>query len=174
VPCLHPLRPADAQPRPSNPRRTIEAVKERRGSSVDVAASTCASRRRAGIRAGSAPFHDDKSPPMTCHRQAVLLTCFSLWRQVCNAIKFLMEPPAPQLQLSAALLELARKYQLPVETLMGPSRSGLAPRSSIAEACCVRLALAAVVSQPVCAASAGAPPSLTLKEPAPMPQRKHP
>ena len=71
---------------------------------------------------GVCPFHDDKSPSMTVSPAKQFYYCFSCGAGG-NAIKFLME--LQRTSFSEVVLELARKYQLPVETLDGPQQERL-------------------------------------------------
>ena len=71
---------------------------------------------------GICPFHDDSKPSMTVSPAKQFYYCFSCGAGG-NAIKFLME--LQRLSFADVVLELARKYQLPVETLDGPQQERL-------------------------------------------------
>ena len=111
-------------PRLSLPRlhpRTIEAVKER-ADIVDVVGEHVVLKKKGREFVGICPFHDDKSPSMTVSPAKQFYYCFSCGAGG-NAIKFLME--LQRTSFSDVVLELARKYQLPVETLEGPQQERL-------------------------------------------------
>ena len=108
----------------SQPRlhpRTIEAVKER-ADIVDVVGEHVVLKKKGREFVGICPFHDDKSPSMTVSPAKQFYYCFSCGAGG-NAIKFLME--LQRTSFSEVVLELARKYQLPVETLDGPQQERL-------------------------------------------------
>ncbi|MEB3172249.1 MAG: DNA primase, partial [Cyanobacteriota bacterium] len=108
----------------SQPRlhpRTIEAVKER-ADIVDVVGEHVVLKKKGREFVGICPFHDDKSPSMTVSPAKQFYYCFSCGAGG-NAIKFLME--LQRISFSEVVLELARKYQLPVETLDGPQQERL-------------------------------------------------
>ncbi|MFN9991579.1 MAG: DNA primase, partial [Cyanobacteriota bacterium] len=71
---------------------------------------------------GICPFHDDTSPSMTVSPAKQIYYCFSCGAGG-NAIKFLME--FQRATFSDVVLDLARRYQLPVETLEGPQQERL-------------------------------------------------
>jgi DNA primase len=101
--------------------RTIEAVKER-ADIVDVVGEHVVLKKKGREFVGICPFHDDKSPSMTVSPAKQFYYCFSCGAGG-NAIKFLME--LQRQSFSDVVLELARKYQLPVETLDGPQQERL-------------------------------------------------
>jgi DNA primase len=109
---------------PATPRlhpRTIEAVKER-ADIVDVVGEHVVLKKKGREFVGVCPFHDDRSPSMTVSPAKQFYYCFSCGAGG-NAIKFLME--LQRQSFSDVVLELARKYQLPVETLDGPQQERL-------------------------------------------------
>ena len=63
---------------------------------------------------GLCPFHDDKSPSMTVSPAKQFYYCFSCGAGG-NSLKFLME--LKRQSFSDVVMELARRYSLPVETL---------------------------------------------------------
>jgi DNA primase len=71
---------------------------------------------------GICPFHDDKSPSMTVSPAKQFYYCFSCGAGG-NSLKFLME--FKRQSFSDVVLELARKYSLPVETLDAPQQERL-------------------------------------------------
>ena len=101
--------------------RTIEAVKER-ADIVDVVGEHVVLKKRGREFVGICPFHDDSSPSMTVSPAKQIYYCFSCGAGG-NAIKFLME--LQRSNFSDTVLELARRYQLPVETLEGPQQERL-------------------------------------------------
>ena len=101
--------------------RTIEAVKER-ADIVDVVGEHVVLKKKGREFVGVCPFHDDRSPSMTVSPAKQFYYCFSCGAGG-NAIKFLME--LQRASFSDVVLELARKYQLPIETLDGPQQERL-------------------------------------------------
>ncbi len=123
LPTAPPSHPPLAVPL-STPRlhpRTIEAVKER-ADIVDVVGEHVVLKKKGREFVGVCPFHDDKSPSMTVSPAKQFYYCFSCGAGG-NAIKFLME--LQRGSFTDVVLELARKYQLPVETLDGPQQERL-------------------------------------------------
>jgi DNA primase len=111
-------------PRLSLPRlhpRTIEAVKER-ADIVDVVGEHVVLKKKGREFVGLCPFHEDRSPSMTVSPAKQFYYCFSCGAGG-NAIKFLME--LQRQSFSDVVLELARRYQLPIETLDGPQQERL-------------------------------------------------
>ncbi|MEB3323268.1 MAG: DNA primase, partial [Synechococcaceae cyanobacterium] len=108
-------------PTPRLHPRTIEAVKER-ADIVDVVGEHVVLRRRGREFVGLCPFHDDSSPSMTVSPAKQFYYCFSCGAGG-NAIKFLME--LQRSSFADVVLDLARRYQLPVETLDGPQQERL-------------------------------------------------
>jgi DNA primase len=96
-------------------------VKER-ADIVDVVGEHVVLKKKGREFVGVCPFHDDKSPSMTVSPAKQFYYCFSCGAGG-NAIKFLME--LQRQSFSDVVLELARKYQLPVETLDGPQQERL-------------------------------------------------
>ncbi len=119
--------------------RTIEAVKER-ADIVDVVGEHVVLKKKGREFVGICPFHDDKSPSMTVSPAKQFYYCFSCGAGG-NAIKFLME--LQRTSFSEVVLDLARKYQLPVETLDGPQQERLRQQLSRRERLHRVLALAA-------------------------------
>ena len=116
---LPPSPPALVQPR-LHPR-TIEAVKER-ADIVDVVGEHVVLKKKGREFVGICPFHDDTSPSMTVSPAKQFYYCFSCGAGG-NAIKFLME--LQRTSFSEVVLELARRYQVPVDTLDGPQQERL-------------------------------------------------
>ncbi len=107
-----------------NPRihpRTIEAVKDR-ADIVDVVGEHVVLKKKGKEFVGICPFHDDSKPSMTVSPAKQFYYCFSCGAGG-NSIKFLME--FQRENFVDVVLGLARKYQLPVETIEGPQQERL-------------------------------------------------
>ena len=101
--------------------RTIEAVKER-ADIVDVVGEHVVLKKKGREFVGICPFHDDSKPSMTVSPAKQFYYCFSCGAGG-NSIKFLME--FQRQSFSDVVLDLARRYQLPVETVDGPQQERL-------------------------------------------------
>ncbi len=101
--------------------RTIEAVKER-ADIVDVVGEHVVLKKKGREFVGICPFHDDNKPSMTVSPQKQFYYCFSCGAGG-NSIKFLME--FQRQSFGDVVLDLARKYQLPIETVEGPQQERL-------------------------------------------------
>ena len=101
--------------------RTIEAVKER-ADIVDVVGEHVVLKKKGREFVGICPFHDDSKPSMTVSPQKQFYYCFSCGAGG-NSIKFLME--FQRQSFSDVVLDLARRYQLPIETVDGPQQERL-------------------------------------------------
>ncbi|MDM7938047.1 MAG: DNA primase [Cyanobium sp. CZS 48M] len=130
---------SQSQPHARLHPRTIEAVKER-ADIVDVVGEHVVLKKKGREFVGICPFHDDKSPSMTVSPAKQFYYCFSCGAGG-NAIKFLME--LQRTSFSEVVLDLARKYQLPVETLDGPQQERLRKQLSRRESLLRALGLAA-------------------------------
>ena len=140
--------------------RTIEAVKER-ADIVDVVGEHVVLKKKGREFVGVCPFHDDKSPSMTVSPAKQFYYCFSCGAGG-NAIKFLME--LQRLSFADVVLELARKYQLPIETLDGPQQERLRQQLSRREQLHRALTLAAGWFRSQLRASEGASALAYLKD----------
>ncbi|MCX5930888.1 MAG: DNA primase, partial [Cyanobacteria bacterium] len=129
---------SQSQPHARLHPRTIEAVKER-ADIVDVVGEHVVLKKKGREFVGICPFHDDKSPSMTVSPAKQFYYCFSCGAGG-NSIKFLME--LQRISFSEVVLDLARKYQLPVETLDGPQQERLRKQLSRREALLRALGLA--------------------------------
>ncbi|ABX08636.1 DNA primase [Prochlorococcus marinus] len=112
-----------------NPRihpHTIEAVKER-ADIVDVVGEHVVLKKKGKEFVGICPFHDDSKPSMTVSPAKQFYYCFSCGAGG-NSIKFLME--FQRESFIDVVLGLARKYQLPIETLEGPQQERLRQKLS--------------------------------------------
>ncbi|MBW4618246.1 MAG: DNA primase [Cyanosarcina radialis HA8281-LM2] len=92
---------------------TIEQVKQR-ADIVDVVAEQVVLRKRGKDYVGLCPFHDEKTPSFTVSPNKQMYYCFGC-QAGGNAIAFLME--LGKQSFSDAVLDLARRYQIPVKTL---------------------------------------------------------
>ncbi len=101
--------------------RTIEAVKER-ADIVDIVGEHVVLKKKGREFVGICPFHDDNKPSMTVSPAKQFYYCFSCGAGG-NSIKFLME--LQRQSFGEVVLQLASKYQLPVETLDAPQQERL-------------------------------------------------
>lgn len=108
---------------------TIEHVKQR-ADIVDVVSEHVVLRKRGKDFVGLCPFHDDKSPSFTVSPSKQFYFCFSCGAGG-NAIKFLME--LGKRSFADVVVELARRYQVPVETLKVEDRQEFQRQLSVRE-----------------------------------------
>jgi len=101
--------------------RTIESVKER-VDIVDVVGEHVVLKKKGKEYVGICPFHDDSKPSMSVIPGKQFYYCFSCGAGG-NAIKFLME--FQRQSFSDVVLELAKRYQVPVDTVEGPQQERL-------------------------------------------------
>ncbi|BEV36369.1 DNA primase [Synechococcus sp. M16CYN] len=101
--------------------RTIEAVKER-ADIVDIVGEHVVLKKKGREFVGICPFHDDSKPSMTVSPTKQFYYCFSCGAGG-NSIKFLME--FQHQNFSDVVLELARRYHLPIETVDGSQQKRL-------------------------------------------------
>tara|TARA_Y100001968_G_scaffold333713_1_gene398616 strand:+ start:6607 stop:8640 length:2034 start_codon:yes stop_codon:yes gene_type:complete len=118
---------------------TIDAVKER-ADIVDIVGEHVVLKKRGREFVGLCPFHDDSKPSMTVSPAKQFYYCFSCGAGG-NSLKFLME--FQRSSFTDVVLELARKYQLPVETLDGPQQDRIRKQLSRKDKLYKVLALAA-------------------------------
>ncbi|AFY66215.1 DNA primase [Geitlerinema sp. PCC 7407] len=118
---------------------TIEQVKQR-ADIVDVVSEHVVLRKRGKDFLGLCPFHDDKSPSFTVSPSKQFYYCFSCGAGG-NAIKFLME--LGKQSFADVVLDLARRYQVPVQTLEPEQRQELQRQLSVREQLYEILSLAA-------------------------------
>ncbi len=98
--------------------KTIESVKER-VDIVDVVGEHVVLKKKGKEYVGICPFHDDSKPSMSVIPGKQFYYCFSCGAGG-NAIKFLME--FQRQSFSDVVLELAKKYQVPIDTVEGPQQ----------------------------------------------------
>ena len=108
---------------------TVEEVKQR-ADIVDVVSEYVVLRKRGKDHIGLCPFHDEKSPSFSVSPMKQLYYCFG-----CNAggtaIKFLME--VGKRSFNDVVLDLARRYQVSVQTLEPEQRQELQRQLSLRE-----------------------------------------
>ncbi len=126
-------------PSPRIHPRTIDAVKER-ADIVDVVGEHVVLKKKGKEFVGICPFHDDSKPSMTVSPAKQFYYCFSCGAGG-NSIKFLME--FQRQSFADVVLDLARKYQLPVETVDGSQQERLRQQFSRQEKLYQALSLAA-------------------------------
>ncbi|MEM6449852.1 MAG: DNA primase [Cyanobacteria bacterium P01_D01_bin.105] len=100
----------------SSPRlhpNTIEAVRER-ADLVDIVSEQVVLKKQGKDFVGLCPFHDDKSPSFSVSPAKQFYYCFSCGAGG-NVFKFLME--LGQRSFSDVVLDLAKRYQVPVTTM---------------------------------------------------------
>ena len=126
-------------PSPQLHPSTIDAVRER-ADIVDVVSEHVVLKKRGREFVGLCPFHEDRSPSMTVSPAKQIYYCFS-----CGAgghsIKFLME--LQQSSFTDVVLQLAQRYQVPVQTVSGGQQDRLRQQLSHRESLYRILALAA-------------------------------
>ena len=118
---------------------TIEEVKQRTDI-VDVISEYVVLRKRGKDHVGLCPFHDEKTPSFSVSPGKQMYYCFGCSAGG-NAIKFLME--LGKRSFSDVVLDLARRYQVPVKTLEPEQRGELQRQLSLREQLYEILALAA-------------------------------
>jgi len=117
---------------------TIEEVKQRIDI-VDVISEYVVLRKRGKDHVGLCPFHDEKTPSFSVSPGKQMYYCFGC-NAGGNAIKFLME--LGKRSFSDVVLDLARRYQVPVKTLEPEQRGELQRQLSLREQLYEILALA--------------------------------
>jgi len=118
---------------------TIEQVKQR-VDIVDVVSEHVVLRKQGKDFTGLCPFHDDKSPSFTVSPSKQFYYCFSCGAGG-NAFKFLME--LGKRSFSEVVLDLARRYNVSVQTLKADERQEFQRQLSIREQLYEILALTA-------------------------------
>ena len=108
---------------------TIEEVKLR-ADIVDVVSQYVVLRKRGKDFVGLCPFHDEKSPSFTVSQTKQMYYCFGC-QAGGNAIKFVME--LGKRSFADVVLDLARRYQVPVQTLEPEQRQELQRQLSLRE-----------------------------------------
>lgn len=108
---------------------TIEEVKQR-VDIVDVVSEHVVLRKRGKDYVGLCPFHDEKTPSFSVSPAKQMYYCFGC-NAGGNAITFLME--LGKSPFSEVVLDLARRYQVPVQTLEPEQRQELQRQLSLRE-----------------------------------------
>ncbi|HIK03424.1 MAG TPA: DNA primase [Trichormus sp. M33_DOE_039] len=108
---------------------TIEEIKHR-ADIVDVVSEYVVLRKRGKDFVGLCPFHDEKSPSFTVSSNKQMYYCFGC-QAGGNAIKFLMD--LGKHSFAEVVLDLARRYQVPVKTLEPEQRQELQRQLSLRE-----------------------------------------
>ncbi|MBH8554455.1 DNA primase [Nostocaceae cyanobacterium CENA357] len=108
---------------------TIEEIKQR-ADIVDVVSEHVVLRKRGKDFVGLCPFHDEKSPSFTVSPTKQMYYCFGC-QAGGNAIKFLMD--LGKRQFTEVVLDLARRYQVNVQTLEPEQRQELQRQLSLRE-----------------------------------------
>lgn len=108
---------------------TIEQVKQT-ADIVDLISEHVVLRKRGKDFVGLCPFHDEKSPSFTVSPNKQMYYCFGC-QAGGNAIKFLME--LKKQSFGDVVLDLARRYQVPIKTLEPEQRQQLQRQLSMRE-----------------------------------------
>ncbi|MBE9201630.1 MULTISPECIES: DNA primase [unclassified Nodularia (in: cyanobacteria)] len=108
---------------------TIEEIKQR-ADIVDVVSEYVVLRKRGKDFVGLCPFHDEKTPSFTVSQTKQMYHCFGC-QAGGNAIKFLMD--LGKQSFAEVVLDLARRYQVPVQTLAPEQRQELQRQISLRE-----------------------------------------
>ncbi|MBV8884238.1 MAG: DNA primase, partial [Chroococcidiopsidaceae cyanobacterium CP_BM_RX_35] len=108
---------------------TIEEVKQR-ADIVDVISEQVVLRRRGKDFVGLCPFHDEKTPSFSVSPSKQMYYCFGCGAGG-NTIKFLMD--LGKRAFSEVVLELARRYQVQVQTLEPEQRQELQRQLTLRE-----------------------------------------
>ncbi|HEY9650080.1 MAG TPA: DNA primase [Coleofasciculaceae cyanobacterium] len=122
---------------------TIEEVKQR-ADIVDVVSEYVVLRKRGKDYIGLCPFHDEKTPSFSVSPSKQMYHCFGCSAGG-NAITFLKE--LGKRSFTDVVLDLARRYQVPVQTLEPEHRQELQRQLSLREQLHEILALAAAFYQ---------------------------
>ncbi|MBE9007353.1 DNA primase [Fortiea sp. LEGE XX443] len=108
---------------------TIEEIKQR-ADIVDVISEHVVLRKRGKDFVGLCPFHNEKSPSFTVSQSKQMYYCFGC-QAGGNAIKFLMD--LGKQSFTEVVLDLARRYQVSVQTLEPEQRQELQRQLSLHE-----------------------------------------
>jgi DNA primase len=108
---------------------TVEQVKQR-ADIVDVVSEHVVLRKRGKDFVGLCPFHDEKTPSFSVSPSKQMYYCFGCSAGG-NVIKFLME--LGKSHFSEVVLDLARRYSVPVQTLEPEQRQELQRQLSLRE-----------------------------------------
>jgi DNA primase len=116
----------------STPRLHPDTVEQVRQTAdiVDVVAEHVVLRKQGRGFVGSCPFHDDKSPSFSVSPDKQFYYCFGCGAGG-NVFKFLME--VRKQSFAEVVLDLAQRYQVPVQTLAQEERQELQRQLSLKE-----------------------------------------
>ncbi|MCM1982534.1 DNA primase [Lyngbya confervoides] len=117
---------------------TIEAVRQA-ADIVDVVSEHVVLKKQGRGFSGCCPFHDDKSPSFSVSPEKQFYHCFGCGAGG-NVFKFLME--IQQRPFAEVVLDLAQRYQVPVQTLEQEERQSLQRQLTLREQLYDVLALA--------------------------------
>jgi DNA primase len=126
----------------SSPRLHPETIEQVRQAAdiVDIVAEHVVLRKQGRGFVGSCPFHDDKSPSFSVSPEKQFYYCFGCGAGG-NVYKFLME--LRKQSFSEVVLDLAQRYQVPVQTLAQEERQELQRQISLKEQLYEVMAIAA-------------------------------
>ena len=108
---------------------TIEEVKEKIDI-YDIVSDYVVLKKRGQNHVGLCPFHQEKTPSFTVNQSKQMYYCFGCGEGG-NGIKFLME--IGQQSFSQVVLELAKRYQVPLKTLEPEKRQEVQKELSLKE-----------------------------------------
>ncbi len=108
---------------------TIAAVRDR-ADIVDIVSEHVVLKKQGKDYVGLCPFHEDKSPSFSVSPSKQFYYCFSCGAGG-NAFKFLME--LGKRSFSDVVLDLAKRYQVPVQTLEPEQRQALERQITLRE-----------------------------------------
>jgi len=120
-------------------QETIDEVKER-ADIYDVVSEYVVLKKRGKEFVGSCPFHEEKTPSFTVSPSKQMYYCFGCGAGG-NAIKFLME--VGKHSFAEVVLDLAKRYQVPIKTLEPEERQEFQRQLSMREQLYEILAIAA-------------------------------
>lgn len=120
-------------------QETIDQVKER-ADIYDVVSEYVVLKKRGKEFLGLCPFHEEKTPSFTVSPSKQVYHCFGCGASG-NAIKFLME--IGKHSFAEVVLDLAKRYQVPIKTLAPEEREELQRQLSLQEQLYEILAIAA-------------------------------
>lgn len=120
-------------------QETIDEVKER-ADIYDVVSEYVVLKKRGKEFLGLCPFHEEKTPSFTVNPSKQVYHCFGCGASG-NAIKFLME--IGKHSFAEVVLDLAKRYQVPIKTLAPEEREELQRQLSLQEQLYEILAIAA-------------------------------
>ncbi|MGD1906560.1 MAG: DNA primase [Leptolyngbyaceae cyanobacterium] len=108
---------------------TISSVRDR-ADIVDIVSEHVVLKKQGKDYTGLCPFHDDKSPSFSVSPSKQFYYCFSCGAGG-NAFKFMME--LGKRSFSEVVLDLAKRYQVPVQTLEPSKRQALQQQLTLRE-----------------------------------------